>query len=77
MAQLIAEVSSNVATIVATILHSPPAPTHPAPDHGPNVDNIIATAEQLDLEQAAHHAEIEQGDIFASEGRLSIELMSP
>lgn len=38
MAQLIAEVSSNA----AAILHSPPAPTPPASDHRPNVDDIIA-----------------------------------
>ncbi|KAG2742255.1 hypothetical protein P692DRAFT_20850913 [Suillus brevipes Sb2] len=51
-AQLIADVANNA----TAILQSPPTPAPPTPDNGPDVDDIIAAAEQMDLEQAARHS---------------------
>ncbi|KAG1789501.1 uncharacterized protein HD556DRAFT_1311267 [Suillus plorans] len=62
-AQVIAEVTSNAATILA------PVPAHPIPatDPGPDVEEIIAAAEQLDLEQASRMPDVTTEDVF---GRL-------
>lgn len=59
-AQLIAQVTSNSVAIDA-----PPAVMSPAPiDQGPDVSEIIAAAEQLDLEQAARQPGLPHEDLF-------------
>jgi hypothetical protein len=59
-AQLIADVANNA----TAILQSPPTPAPPTPDNGPDVDDIIAAAEQMDLEQAARHSGLQHDDLF-------------
>ncbi|KAG1806683.1 uncharacterized protein HD556DRAFT_1436624 [Suillus plorans] len=60
-AQVIAEVNSNAATILA------PAPARivPATDPGPDIEEIIAAAEQLDLKQASRMPDVTTKDIFS------------
>ncbi|KAG1846137.1 hypothetical protein C8R48DRAFT_677931 [Suillus tomentosus] len=68
-AQVIAEVKTNA----AAILVSPPAPIAITPDPGPDVEEIIAAAEQLDLEQSSNLQDITPDDVF---GRyISVSLL--
>ncbi|KAG1853555.1 hypothetical protein C8R48DRAFT_675823 [Suillus tomentosus] len=59
-AQLIADVSSNASVILAPT----PIPTPPAVDPGRDVEDIIAAAEQLDLEQAGHMPGVTTEDVL-------------
>ncbi|KAG1800819.1 uncharacterized protein HD556DRAFT_1304816 [Suillus plorans] len=59
-AQVIAEVTNNAAAILAPS----PAPAVVIPDPGPDVEEIIAAAEQLDLEQSGHLLDITPDDVF-------------
>ncbi|KAG1787114.1 uncharacterized protein HD556DRAFT_1449037 [Suillus plorans] len=68
-AQLIADVTSNASIILAPT----PAPKPPAVDPGRDVEDIIAAAEQLDLEQAGHMPGVTTEDVL---GRI-IPLRSP
>ncbi|KAG1850553.1 hypothetical protein C8R48DRAFT_778204 [Suillus tomentosus] len=61
-AQVIAEVTTNAATILAPT----PARVALTTDPGPDVEEIIAAAEQLDLEQASRMPDVTTEDIFAA-----------
>ncbi|KAG1839442.1 hypothetical protein DFJ58DRAFT_733309 [Suillus subalutaceus] len=50
-----------------TLDHCAPAPIVPVPDPGPDVSEIVAAAEQLDLKQVGHMPHITSEDMF---GRL-------
>ncbi|KAG1850406.1 hypothetical protein F4604DRAFT_1687101 [Suillus subluteus] len=59
-AQIIADATNN-----ASMLLTPaPAPAIPVPDPRPDVSEIIAAAEQLDLEQAVNMPDITHEDVF-------------
>ncbi|KAG1870540.1 hypothetical protein C8R48DRAFT_670883 [Suillus tomentosus] len=59
-AQVIAEVSRNTTAILAP----PPTPVIPVPDPGPDVEEIIAAAEQLDLERARNLPDVTTEDVL-------------
>ncbi|KAG1831202.1 hypothetical protein DFJ58DRAFT_736706 [Suillus subalutaceus] len=59
-AQIIADATNNAATLLATA----PAPAVLVPDPGPDVSEIIAAAEQLDLEQTVNMPDITHEDVF-------------
>lgn len=72
MAQVIAKVTSNAATILAPA----PACIAPATDPGPDVEGIIAAAEQLDLEQASRMPDVTIKDVFSRLILISILIVN-